>query len=564
MAICIMVAWGMAVLAHTLKQPLVLAYLLAGFFIGPQGLKWVANTQSIHTISELGLILLLFMIGLEIDLKKIISAGRRITVTGASQIFGCFGFGLLFFLGLSRVVEIKGLEIVYLAVAAALSSTVIVVKVLYDKRELDTLPGRITLGVLVLQDIFAILFLAIQPQLGDPRVGPILLSLVKVVLLVVVAFTASRYALPSIFRTVARLPELVLVGALAWCFLVGALGEHFGLSRAMGALVAGVAISTFPYTLDVIAKITSLRDFFLTLFFVGLGMMIPRPTLEYLLGAVVLCAFVLASRLLTVFLPLYWMRQGLRASFLPALNLAQVSEFSLVIMALGLSAHHLSAYSSGVLAYAFVILAVASTYAIMASDRIVRKVITALRSLSVKDLDQETAAPAEPGPTPRIFMLGFSWTASSLLEEITIQNPTLARELRVVDFNPQVHQELRARQVSTVYGDISQRHTLEHAGIQEAQIILCTLPNTVLKGINNVRLVRQLRELNRKAKIIVHSELLSEVPGLYQAGADYVCLARIIEAVEWFHLVEDARNGRLDHKRKELDAVLKERREVIP
>ena len=161
-----------------------------------------------------------------------------------------------------------------------MSSTVIIVKILYDKRELETLVGRITLGVLVLQDVFVILFLAIEPNLKNPAVGPLAHAFGNVILLLAVAFLASRFVLPPVFRSVARLPELVLVGALAWCLAMAGFAGWLGLSTAMGALIAGVMVSTYPYTLDVVAKVTSIRDFFVTLFFVGLGMSIPVPTHE--------------------------------------------------------------------------------------------------------------------------------------------------------------------------------------------------------------------------------------------------------------------------------------------
>src|SRR5207302_4829440 len=164
------------------------------------------------------------------------------------------------------------LDALYLCVACALSSTVIIVKVLYEERELDTLPGRITLGVLVLQDIFAILFLAVQPSLADLQVSVILLSIGRVAALVVTALALSRYVLPPLFHQIARRPELILLGALAWCFLIGEIAELLHLSREMGSLVAGVSLSTFPYALDVTANVTTLRDFFITLVFVALGM----------------------------------------------------------------------------------------------------------------------------------------------------------------------------------------------------------------------------------------------------------------------------------------------------
>ena len=180
-------------------------------------------------------------------------------------------------------------------------STVIIVKVLYEKRELDTLPGRITLGVLVLQDIFAILFLAVQPSLGNLQFSVILLSIGRVGVLVATALVLSRYVLPRLFHQIARRPELILLGALAWCFLIGEIAERLHLSREMGSLVAGVSLSTFPYALDVTAKVTTLRDFFITLFFVALGMTIPIPGLSVIGLALVIAAFTVVSRVVTTF-----------------------------------------------------------------------------------------------------------------------------------------------------------------------------------------------------------------------------------------------------------------------
>src|SRR3954467_4573855 len=179
LALSIVMAWLLGVAAHAARQPLILAYLGAGFLLGPSGLKWVQSQQSIDTIAELGLIFMLFMIGLEIDLKKIARAGNVILVTSAAQIFGCFLLALGLFLLIDIPLGDRRFDAVYLAAAVSLSSTVIIVKVLYDKFELDTLPGRITLGVLVVQDLMAILFLAIQPSLNDLHIDVLFLSVVR-------------------------------------------------------------------------------------------------------------------------------------------------------------------------------------------------------------------------------------------------------------------------------------------------------------------------------------------------------------------------------------------------
>jgi Kef-type K+ transport system membrane component KefB len=563
-AICIMVAWVLAFVAQLLKQPLILAYLIAGFAVGPVGFHLIKGQESVGTISELGLILLLFMIGLEMDLKKILGAGRLITVTAASQVLGGCLLGLLFFKLLAPLAGLARLDILYLAVAAALSSTVIIVKILYDRRELDTLPGRITLGVLVLQDVFAILFLAVQPNLQTPQFAPLAISLAKAVLVVAVAFTASRYILPPLFKVVARLPELVQVGALAWCFLVAGLANVLGLSREMGALIAGMAISTFPYTLDVVAKVTTLRDFFVTLFFVGLGMAIPAPTLYFIGWALVFAGFLVASRLATVFIPLQWMRQGHRAGLLPAIYLSQVSEFSLVILTLGAAAGHISKSTEGIVAYAFALLAVLSTYGILQSNRLVGWLSPLLRRWGVGDLDEHTDMFKRSTLPPRIFLLGCHWTGSSFLEDFLHEHPESADELLVIDFHPQVHKELRQRGIPVVYGDISQRDTLYHAGIEHAEIILCTLPNTMLKGTSNLKLAQQLRELNPHATLIVQAETLADVNQLYAAGVNYVCLPRLLAATDLVDLVHAARNQLLDERRAQQMTHLHQRQETLP
>ena len=562
----ILFAWVLGLLAQFFRQPLILAYLIAGFLIGPFGMGWVKSQELISIISELGLIFMLFMIGLEIDLKKIVRAGRVILFAAGGQLVGGCLLGIAFFMGIGLSMGGGGFDALYLCVASALSSTVIIVKVLYEKRELDTLPGRITLGVLVLQDIFAILFLAVQPSLADLQLGVILLSIGQVGALVATALALSRYVLPRLFHPVARRPELVLLGALAWCFLIGEIAEKLHLSREMGSLVAGVSLSTFPYALDVTAKVTTLRDFFITLFFVALGMTIPIPNLPVIGLALVIAAFTVVSRLATTFVPLYLMKQGLRASLLPALNLAQISEFSLVVIQTGVAAGHIRTQTASATSFAFVVLAVLSTLAIMRSDQITRLVIGALKRIGVRDLDHSHDAGHEGGhgEARRIVILGFFRAASALLSEIGRRNESLLDQVTVVDFNPNVFRTLADRGLHGIYGDISNVDTLVHAGVGKAEIIILSVPDSLLKGANNEKLVRHVRTLNPTAKIISTADLLTDVSDLYAAGADYVTVTRLSDARELFTLVEAADDGLLEDKRAEMDAQLDDRREVLP
>jgi Kef-type K+ transport system membrane component KefB len=567
LALSILMAWIVGVAAHLARQPLILAYLVAGFVIGPSGLRWVQSKESIQIISELGLILMLFMIGLEIDLKKIRRAGNVILATSAVQIIGCFALGLALFLAIGIPLGDRRFDALYLAAAASLSSTVIIVKVLYDKFEIDTLPGRITLGVLVAQDLVAILFLAIQPSLNDLQFGVVILSVVRVAALLAGALLISRYTLPYLFRLIAHLPELVLVGALAWCFAMAEFAEFLGLSRVMGALIAGVSLSTFPYALDVTAKVTSLRDFFITLFFVSLGMSIPLPTSAVLGLALVLAAFTWASRFVTVVPPLYLMRQGLRASLLPAINLAQISEFSLVLVQIGVQSGHTTPAIAGAASSAFVLLAVLNTFLMMRSDAATRRAIPILKRLGLSDLDHgrdEAGSDGGAHAGQRIVILGFYRIASSFIAEMERRQSPLLAQVTVVDFNPDVYHALQARGVRVHYNDISNADSLQHAGLASAEIVISSVPDSLLKGTTNEKLVRHVRMVNPTATIIATTDVLSDTQLLYAAGADYVTIARLDQANELIDVVTAAEAGQLDSLKAKFDAQLRDRQEILP
>jgi len=313
-----------------------------------------------------------------------------------------------------------------------------------------------------------------------------------------------------------------------------------------------------------VAKVTSIRDFFVTLFFVALGMHIELPTWNVVGWTLVVSVFVVGSRMATIFPVLYRMNLGHRISLLPAINLCQISELSIVLLTIGKTTGHVSDEVINIAALAFAFLAVDSTYAIMKNDFILRKTAPWLARVRLPDLPQGESDTGLLERPARIFLLGFSWTASSLLEEITREKPAMLGDLLVVDFNPQVIERLRSRNVRVMYGDISQRDTLHHAGIHNAEIVVCSLPDTLLKGVSNRKLLRQLRDLAPHAQIIVHAEKIAEVPQLYAEGANYVSIPRLLEAADLLKVLDAAQNKLLDDKRKEQEEQLEERKEVIP
>ncbi len=567
--ISILAATVLAYLATLMRQPLILAYLAAGVIIGPEmGFAWIQDKEEIQTIAEIGLILLLFMIGLELSLKKIKESGTSLIIAGVSQFILCAALGLGFFYLLGFTIRgycpceytILGIKIIggrydllYLAACLALSSTTIVVKLLYEKFEIDTLAGRLTLGVLIFQDLWAIVLLGVQPNLADPQIQVILWSFTKGAFLVVSSLLVSKYVLGAVFRKIAKLPELILVASLGWCFLIAGTAAYLGLSMEMGALIAGIAVSTFPYNLDIIGKIINIRDFFITLFFVALGMKIPNPLVNPgLLGlALVLATFLVATRFLSVFPVLYGLKNGNRVSLLTSINLSQLSEFALVIAVLGRKPdfNHIGPDIMTLIILVFVVTSISSTYMIKYNQGLQKVLSGVVERLGFKPIGAQVAAADEAEPKD-IALLGFFRVASAFLNEIEERRPELKDKLVVVDFNPQVYQALSQRQVKVIYGDISNIQTLHHAGLEHVKIAISTITDEILVGTDNLRLISEVRVLAPHAKIIVIAQSDARAQELYAAGADFVLRPNVATANQLLPAVERLLRGE--------DAILKE------
>jgi len=426
----------------------------------------------------------------------------------------------------------------------------------------------------------------VQPNLLNPDLLPLAFSLWKGALLVVGGLALSKYVLPHLFRAVAKAPELVLVTALAWCFFLSGAASYIGLSREMGALIAGVSLSTFPYNLDVMAKAVSIRDFFVTLFFVALGMQIPVPTAQVVEVALAASAFVILSRLSVVPI-LYALRLGHRASLIPAVNLAQVSEFSIVIASLGLARHQIAPDVLTIVIITFAITSVVSTYMINSSHFIQRAMSRGLKLVGVKDLDAGMSVQERsPGRVETIVFLGFFRDASSILHEfernaepghvegfaITLGVGIAAAlvgakefldKILVIDFNPSVMRELRVRGISCIYGDVAHADTLRHAGIEGAELVVSSITDDILRGTNNLRLLKNIRANCPKAKVMLTTEHIPQALAFYQAGADFVYLPRLHSAPQIARILKHGLAEGFERLRAEEVADLSQRREVL-
>ncbi|MGH7277388.1 MAG: cation:proton antiporter [Candidatus Rokuibacteriota bacterium] len=551
----IIAAAVLALVARMVGQPLLLGYIAGGVVLGHHlGLGIVSDEATIEVISEIGLIFLLFIIGLEISVPRLMQAGRTIIVLGTLQFPIC---AALTWWALGGVAAATGgsLDGLYLAVALSLSSTLIVVKLLFDKLEIHTFGGKVTLGILIFQDLWAIGFMAVQPNLHDLATGPLLRSLGAGVLLVGFAALLSRFVLPALFRAIASSHELVLITAIAWCFLVAGVAGHAGLSKEMGALIAGMVIAAFPYGIEVTSRLSGIRDFFVTLFFVTLGMKVAAPSRGLVTMALAAVLVVVATRILAVFPLFALLRLDARTAAVVSVNLSQVSEFSLVIIALGVGHGHVSGEVAALVLYALLITAVLSTYGILLNHQI-GTAVSRLAGMTGLPPWLGTRAPAPKAgglrrPHHDFFLLGVAREGLAFLQHLERDASAMKERIVAIDFNPETLERLHASGVASHYGDISNMETLRHAGIESASIVVSTISDSYLRGTDNRRLLRMVRALAPLAQIVLTADTLDTARDLYAEGAHYVVLPPALAAEHLYHLLVDGSPAALDAARRQ-------------
>ncbi len=570
--ICVVLAGVLAIIFTRLKIPEIAAFLIAGVIVGPVGAGLVTSPANIETISELGLILLLYLIGLEIDIRKLFASGRILVVSGLLQyplsiLFGVAATWLLLQAGVGGELLQGSYVPLYIGFVVAASSTLLVVKLFQESFQLDTEAGRTALGLLIFQDFWAIAVLAVQPSFNSPEIGPVLLSLAGIAVLVVIAVIIARYIIPVGFKWVARRPEVIFAAAVSWCFLVVLIGVnldylsewlfgvnlHMAVGPEMGALIAGATIASLPYSNEIMTKVSVVKDFFVTLFFVGLGMSIPMPDgTTVLVVALLLVLVAVLARYLVFFPLLYFTGLDRRNAMVVSTRLSQVSEFSLVIGFIGVNLGHISAGLNSAIIFAFVITALATPALFHHAHAVHDRLAGILGRLGFRE---PPSREADGDESYSLALLGFHRIASSLLYEIGRSRPELLAGTLVVDFNVNLHPGIAALGPTVRYGDLCNPETLLHAGVDKAKVVVCTIPDDVLKGTTNRKIVAAVRQINPGAIIIANAIELGDTARLYAAGADYVFLQRIETALAVEEAIAKALAGEISAHRETMAAA---------
>lgn len=582
-ALALVLAGVLAIVFTRLRIPTVAAFLVAGVVLGPVGTGLISNRDNIDTIAQLGLILLLFLIGLEIDVKSLLTKGRSVLVSGPLlyPLSGLFGFVIikgLLLLGIGTgIVSGSDYGPLYIGLAVAASSTVLVVALFQQSFLLDTVSGRIALAMLVFEDIWSVIVLAIQPSFDDPSLGPIIATFAGIALLAVIAWVAARYILPVGFRWIAKQPATILVASLAWCFgivLVGinldvAIDSVFGVdpgiavSAGVAALIAGSTIAALPFSAEIVRQVSVVRDFFITLFFVGIGMTIPAPDgVGVVLAGVGVALLTVLTRFCVMLPLLYVAGTDRRNATLTVVRMAQISEFSLVVAYLGLQLGHIDPTLNSVIVFAFVITAIATPFLFARAETVESRIAPLLDRLG---MTPPPTGAQEEEKAYDLALLGVHRTASSLLNDLAVEYPETLARTTVVDFNVAIHPRIAELGAGVTYGDFTSPETLHHAGVNKARVVLCTIPDDVMSSASTVDVVHVARQVSPDALIIATATTFPEVRRIYAAGADFVLLPRLDASRSALQAVHAALNGRLENLRDDYDAILdgQGRREVL-
>ncbi len=580
--ISLLFAGVLAVIFNRLHIPSIAAFLVAGVLIGPLYFRQVTEPENIDTIAQLGFVLLLFMIGLEIDIRAILKSGRTTIVAGLLQYPLSVAFGFL----LVKVLVLIGFAVpllggdyapIYIGIVMAGSSTLLVVKLFQDSFQLDTEPGRVALSLLIFQDIWAIIVIVLLPSLGAPQIVPILYTFLGIGILVAITVLLSRFIVPIAFTWISKVPELIVLGAVSWCFGVVFLGlnldifteslmgfsMHMSVGSGMSALVAGAAIANLPYSTEIVTKVGVVKDFFVTLFFVGLGISIPAPSLAVIALAVILAIAAMAARQFIFFPLLYWLGCDQRTSEVAAIRLAQISEFGLVIAFLGIQQGHIGTELTGAIIIAFVLTALATSPLFNNAYALHHRMKRLLAACGFKEPEEAAEAESEEFA---IALLGLHRDGSSFLHELLANRPELIDKTLVIDYNVRLHEKIRALGAHVEYGDISNSETLLHAGIDKAKIVFCTISDDLLRGTTTAKLVREVRKMSPNAVIIANAVDTKAARGVYEAGADFVYSPRVEVAKALSEVLGEALAGTLEEYRaRQVEEMgeLGERREVI-
>ena len=491
----------------------------------------------------------MFIVGLHLIPKIIKEVGKISLITGIGQVVFTSLVG--YFIGLA--LGLNSITSIYVAIALSFSSTIIIMKLLSDKEALDKLYGKISIGFLLVQDLVAIVILIVVSSFSNENsvTSAVLITIVKGVVPIIILLPFSYYVLPKLNDFFARSKELLFVFAIVWGVGLAALFYVAGLSLEVGALIAGILLSVSPYNYEISAKLKPLRDFFIISFFLILGsQMVFSDISNHIFTIITLSLFILIGNPLIVMILMGIFGYTRSTGFMAGLTVAQISEFSLILIALGVKVGHLSSEVLSFVTVIGLITIAGSTYMIMYSDPIYAKISKYLRIFEKK----KTREKAPKQGYYDYVLLGENRVGFSIMKSFIKSR----KKYVVIDYNPDRVKRLKSKGISCIYGDASDSEFLDDLNITKSKLVVSTIPEIE----TNIMLLQKIRERSNNSIVIVTARQISDTFKLYDAGADYVIMPHFLGGEYTSSIIEEFKDNKKkyeDEKKKQL----KELRERI-
>lgn len=519
----LVVAAVLGVFARYFKQPLILAYLLAGVLIGPFALGLVKDTQIIEQFSSIGIIFLLFLIGLELNPKKLLEIGNTALIAAFFQII----FSGVFYFVAARIFDFNIVSSAYLAIGLAFSSTAIIITLLSNRNDLDSLHGKLLVGILLVQDFVAVFLLTIISGINSAQGSPAIFELsyqivLKALLLFASTFLVSKYVFPKIFQRIARSQELLFVSSLAWCFFLAVISLTLGFSAEIGAFIAGISLASLPYAPHIASKTRPLRDFFIMIFFIYLGTSLVFTNFKTsITPAIVFTLLILILNPFVVTLVLGFMGYRKRTSFLTGISLTQISEFSFLVATAGVKAQILPKEVMTMISLVALMTVFISTYMISSANQIYHYLRPYLKFIKV-NRKSEDLYNLPDGLKDHVILIGYHRMGSIIFETLKKHKEKVA----VIDYDPRRIRELIDQDEICTYADAVDHEIVEQLELSKAKMVI----STIEKYEENLLLVETYKKVNKKLVIIVTASNDEDAIDLYNIGADLVIVPSMVSA----------------------------------
>ena len=512
-----------------LKQPAIIGYILSGIIAGPFVFNIINSTNTLTAFSQIGIALLLFLVGLNLNPKVIKDVGKIALITGLGQVIFTATIGFI----ISKLLGVSTINSLYIAIALSFSSTIIIMKLLSDKRDLESLYGRISIGFLIVQDFIAIGILLIISSLnnGTNLTSLAIESILKGVGGILVLFILTVYLILPLTKIIARSQEFLLLFSISWCFAIATVFHYLNFSIEAGALLAGMTLSLSPYHYEISSKLKPLRDFFLILFFIMLGSQMVFSNLYQNMGLILTFSFfVLIGNPIIVMTLMGLLGYTRRNSFLAGLTVAQISEFSLIVVAMGVSVGHVTNEILSLVTAVGLITFAGSTYMILYSNKlypILSKYLTIFERKG-KKVDEHKYHKDEDY---EIILVGYNRIGFDILESLK----KIKKKFMIIDYDPEVIAKLSKEGYDCRYGDADDLELLNELNFSKVKMVISTIPLTD----TNLLLINKVKEENKKAIIAVISHHIDDAVRLYDNGATYVLMPHFLGGKHFSTMIEN-------------------------